>query len=45
MMRSSHPTWVDRIEYWDVRDIDEGPPDQALARIEMAVEELLRAYT
>ena len=44
MMRREHPAWADRIEYWDVVDIDEGPPARALARIEAEVEALLRLY-
>ena len=44
MMRREHPAWADRIEYWDVRDIDEGPAAAALARIEAEVESLLRRY-
>lgn len=44
MMLRDHPEWADRIDYWDVRDIDEGPPAQALALIEEQVESLLRLY-
>lgn len=41
LMLREHPGWADRIEYWDVRDIDEGPPEQALALIEAEVVRLL----
>lgn len=44
MVRRAHPEWVDRIEYWDVRDIDEIGPDDALPAIEQQVERLIRTY-
>lgn len=44
LMRREHPEWVDRVDYWDVADIDEGPPDQALALVEAEVERLLALY-
>jgi len=44
MVRRAHPEWVDRIEYWDVRDIDELGPDDALPAIERQVELLIRTY-
>lgn len=44
LMLGAHPEWADRIDYWDVEDIDEGPPDRALARIEDGVGLLLRRY-
>jgi len=44
LMRREHPKWADRIDYWDVEDIDEGPPARALARIEDEVARLLGRY-
>lgn len=44
LMLREHPAWADRVEYWDVADIDEGPPDRALALVEAEVERLLRLY-
>lgn len=44
MVRRTHPEWVDRIEYWDVRDIDELGPHEALPAIEQRVLELVRLY-
>jgi protein-tyrosine phosphatase len=44
LMLREHPAWADRIAYWDVEDIDEGPPAQALARIEDEVARLLARY-
>lgn len=44
MVRRAHPEWVDRIEYWDVHDIDELGPEHALPAIERRVGELLRLY-
>lgn len=42
LIASGHPGWEDRVEYWDVRDIDELSPSLALPRIEEAVRGLLR---
>lgn len=44
LMSLHHPEWVDRVDYWDVRDIDELGPEHALPRIETEVEALLRLY-
>lgn len=44
MVRRAHPEWVDRIEYWDVRDIDELGPHEALPAIEQRVVELVQFY-
>jgi protein-tyrosine phosphatase len=44
LMLREHPEWADRIEYWDVRDIDEGSPEQALSLIETEVARLLERH-
>lgn len=44
LIASGHPGWEDRVDYWDVRDIDELSPALALPRIEEAVRELLRRH-
>lgn len=44
LMLREHPTWADRVDYWDVADIDEGPPDRALALVEAEVDRLLGLY-
>lgn len=44
LMLREHPEWADRIDYWDIEDIDEGPPERALDRIEAEVARLLEAY-
>lgn len=44
LIASGHPGWEDRVEYWDVRDIDELGPDDALPAIERQVELLIRTY-
>jgi protein-tyrosine phosphatase len=44
LIASGHPGWEDRVEYWDVRDIDELSPALALPRIEEAVRALLRRH-
>ena len=33
--------WEDRVTYWHVHDLDEGPPEVALAEIEELVSELI----
>lgn len=43
MMLHAFPRWVDRIEYWQVHDIDEVPPAEALPQIEARVERLVRS--
>jgi len=35
------PQWAERIEYWDIHDIDVAPPDAALAGIDAALNRLL----
>lgn len=44
LLASGHPGWEDRVEYWDVRDIDELSPSVALPRIEDAVRGLLARH-
>ena len=40
-MASLHPAWKDRIEYWEISDLDGATPEEALAAIEAHVMELL----
>lgn len=42
MMRDRFPRWSDRIRYWQVPDIDEVVPAEALSAIEIEVENLVR---
>lgn len=42
MMRDRFPRWSDRIRYWQVPDIDEVAPAEALAQIETLVDNLVR---
>jgi protein-tyrosine phosphatase len=44
MMLQAHPEWVDRIDYWDVQDIDEIEPTEALPAIEQQVTALISLY-
>ena len=44
MMLQAHPEWVDRIEYWNVQDIDEIEPTEALPAIEQQVTALISLY-
>lgn len=41
MVRRDYPHWEDRILYWDISDVDRTPAEEALARIETQVLELL----
>lgn len=41
MMRERFPEWVDRITYWDIDDVHDGPVEQALNGIEQEIERLL----
>ncbi len=41
MMQMQFPDWVDRIEYWQVHDIDCAPPSEALPQISRRVDELI----
>ncbi len=36
------PDWNDRVEYWEIHDLDVAPPDEALPLLEQAVLRLLR---
>jgi len=41
MMRERFPAWVDRIEYWQIHDIDCARPEEALAELERRLEAIL----
>jgi protein-tyrosine phosphatase len=36
-----YATWTERVEYWQVHDLDCAPPEEALAEIDSHVRELL----
>ena len=40
-VRTKFPGWEDRVTYWHVHDVDQAPPDEALAQIEQLVDELV----
>ena len=40
-MRERFPAWADRIEYWQVHDLDAAEPDEACAEIERLLHALL----
>jgi protein-tyrosine phosphatase len=40
-MARLHPSWLDRIEYWEISDLDAATPEVALAAIEAHVSALL----
>ena len=42
LMAERFPAWAERIEYWDIHDIDQAHPDEALPQIEQAILALLR---
>lgn len=41
MMRERFPAWENRIEYWDIHDIDAASPAEALPVLEQAVGQLV----
>lgn len=41
MMAAQFPTWVDRVEYWHIDDLDCAGPEEALDRLEREVVFLL----
>ena len=41
LMKRLHPAWADRIEYWEINDLDGSTPEVALPAIEAHVMELL----
>ena len=41
LLVSRFPGWVDRVEYWQVHDVDCSLPEDALAEIERAIHVLL----
>jgi len=41
MMQTLFPDWATRIDYWDIHDIDQAPPETALPEIETRVTTLL----
>src|SRR5512146_261783 len=44
LVRRHFPDWEHRINYWHVHDLDQAPPDLALAEIERLVQSLLLEY-
>lgn len=43
LIRRLHPTWEERVVYWQVRDLDGATPELALEEIEQKVTELVSA--
>jgi protein-tyrosine phosphatase len=41
LLRSRHPAWEERVEYWHIHDTDFAPADQALREIEHQVRHLV----
>ena len=41
MMRDRFPAWLDRIEFWNIHDIDFAEPTAALVELEQAVQRLI----
>ncbi len=41
LMARLHPAWENRVEYWEISDLDGATPDTALAAIEAHVARLL----
>lgn len=45
LLQARFPAWVDQVEYWHVDDLEDAPPEQALAEIEQQVLALFRALS
>ncbi|HTX66274.1 MAG TPA: hypothetical protein VMD31_10925 [Opitutaceae bacterium] len=41
LLTALHPDWADRVEYWEINDLDGSTPEVALAAIEARVTALL----
>ncbi|ELR96919.1 low molecular weight phosphatase family protein [Gloeocapsa sp. PCC 73106] len=41
MVAAKFPEWVDRVEYWRVKDLDENPEEPPLEQLAHHIEELL----
>ena len=41
LMQSKFPEWVDKIEYWEVKDLDENPDQPPLLQIQNNLSSLL----
>ena len=41
LMKCLHPAWTDRIEYWEINDLDGSTPEAAMGAIEAHVKALL----
>lgn len=42
MMMNSFPTWIERVEFWNVHDLDCAAPEQTIADLEMQVTALVK---
>ena len=42
LMREKFPDWEDRVEYWEVHDLDAATPDEALPELRRHVEGLVK---
>lgn len=45
MLEANYPTWVERVEFWDIHDLDFAMPELALPQLRGKVEELLARLT
>jgi protein-tyrosine phosphatase len=42
-IEARHPAWADRVEYWQVHDLDRATADEALPQIEQQVQALVES--
>lgn len=42
LLRHRYPEWADRVEFWQVDDVDQASPEDALPQIEAAIAALIR---
>jgi protein-tyrosine phosphatase len=41
MLATAHPKWLERVEFWEVHDLDCAPPEAALPVLEAEIRRLL----
>ncbi len=45
MMARQFGAWLDRVEYWQIEDIDRATPDDALVRLRIELDVLISGLT
>jgi len=45
LLEEKHPDWAERVEFWEIHDEYDLPPDQALPGVEVSVRALIHRLT